>query len=415
MLSKSFLLIVIRGISLSTKFLFVFFLAKYSLDTSVIGEYGIIVSTLGIFVFLLGFEFHVRNGREIAKSNKAAATFVKRQLILYKWSYLFVLPIMILCFYLTGFIPYQYIPYLIMLIIIEHWALENHRILNALNRPVVASVIFGVKNIVWVCISFLDFFLIDNRIVLKRYILYWIIISAICAFIGFYRIRLIVGKSIIKHKISKFKIIKDLKFASMFMLSSMSFLIINFSDRYMLDFYTDKITVGVYTTYYQFTNVIEQIIASVLVVMFVPKLLELYNIKSDSFKKEYSKFNNLVLLSSLIFPLLIAGVAPFLFELMEKDNLLNDLTSLYLLLLAGAFYGLSITFHYKLYILEKDKINIWISVFCMCLNLLLNFLFIPKMGILGASLSTLITFILLFSLKMIMSRKNKFVYSENET
>ncbi|MDE3742221.1 polysaccharide biosynthesis C-terminal domain-containing protein [Maribacter polysaccharolyticus] len=411
MLGKSFLLISIRGISLITKFLFVFFLGKYAIDTSVIGEYGIIVSSLGIVVFLLGFEFHVRNGREIAKSNKDAATYIKRQLILYKYSYLFVLPLMTLCFYLTDFIPPKYIPYLILLIIIEHWALENHRILNALKKPVVASLIFGVKNIAWVFISFLDFFFVDNRIVLKRYILYWIVISTICSFVGFYRIKLIVGKSVIKYKIGKFKIVKDIKFASMFMLSSMSFLIINFSDRFMLDYYSDKIAVGVYTTYYQFTNVIEQIIATVLVVMFVPKLVELYNVKSDTFKKEYSKFNHLVLLSSLVFPLLIVGVAPFLFKLMEKDNLLDDIISLYLLLLGGSFYGLSISFHYKLYILEKDKINIWISVLCMCFNLVLNFIFIPKMGIMGASLSTLFTFVLLFSLKVILSIKYKFVYS----
>ena len=57
----------LRSATLGTRFLFIFFLAKY-LDPASVGYYGIFTATLGYAIYFVGLDFYTYVSREIVKA-----------------------------------------------------------------------------------------------------------------------------------------------------------------------------------------------------------------------------------------------------------------------------------------------------------------------------------------------------------
>ena len=72
--------------------------------------------------------------------------------------------------------------------------------------------------------------------------------------------------------------------SSVFFISSLSFLVIQFSDRFMIDLFYGKKMVGVYSAYSQFVNAIDVFVFTAIIMVMYPKLIKLF-----SNKKEYTK------------------------------------------------------------------------------------------------------------------------------
>jgi hypothetical protein len=67
---RSFINISLRGLRLLSKFIFIFLLGKYAEDEFFLGEYGIIVTSISLIIYLVGFDYYVFNTREILKSKE---------------------------------------------------------------------------------------------------------------------------------------------------------------------------------------------------------------------------------------------------------------------------------------------------------------------------------------------------------
>lgn len=197
-------------------------------------------------------------------------------------------------------------------------------------------------------------------------------------------------------------IIKGVRNSSIFFISSLSFLVIQFSDRFMIDLFYGKKMVGVYSAYSQFVNAIDVFIFSAIIMVMYPKLIKLF-----SNKKEYStlfkKFKKAILVASVLLIVLGYFVSPILFGFLEKPSFITNIKTFNMLLIGVFFLLMSYGYHYDLYIKKKDNLLLKISLFSMSLNIILNLYFIPNYGIFGASLATMISFFILFILKLIYS------------
>ena len=58
--------VALRGTTLASKFLLIFFLAKF-LEPKQLGLYGLLTVTIGYALYLLGFDFYTFTTREIIK------------------------------------------------------------------------------------------------------------------------------------------------------------------------------------------------------------------------------------------------------------------------------------------------------------------------------------------------------------
>ena len=83
---------------------------------------------------------------------------------------------------------------------------------------------------------------------------------------------------------------------------------------------------------------------------------------------------------------------------MDKPDLNDNIDILWLLLLSTNIFNLSLIPHYSLYVKNKDIELMAITVFSAIMNIILNYILIPKFGSIGASFSLLMSYSLILIL-----------------
>ena len=124
--------IALRGITLASKFLLIFFLAKF-LEPAELGLYGLLTVTIGYALYLLGFDFYTFTTREILKRERHEwGGLLKDQGALSLVLYVIVLPLLSLIF-LEGLLPWSVAGWFFILLVLEHLTQELGR-LNTMAR-----------------------------------------------------------------------------------------------------------------------------------------------------------------------------------------------------------------------------------------------------------------------------------------
>lgn len=404
-ISKSFINITLRGITLLSKFIFIFLLGKYAEDEYFLGEYGIITTSVSLIIYLVGFDYYVFNTREILKSKKKVIEKIRNQFFFHLIVYSFVLPVTLSIIFYFDFIDIKYFLIVLLLIISEHLGQELFRLYTTLEKSNFANLFFFMKSGLWVWVVLFDFFVLKNELDLLKYLLIW----AFCSWVSMvlstiYLKRIIFIKTFKFHKPNYDWILKGVKNSSIFFISSLSFLVIQFSDRYMIDLFYGKKMVGVYSAYSQFVNAIDVFIFSAIIMVIYPKMIQLFSEKS-AYKELFKKFKKSILIASIILIVLSYFIMPILFGFLDKPSFLTNIETFNVLLIGVFFLLMSYAYHYDLYIKKKDTLLLKISLFSMSLNIVLNLYLIPSNGLFGASLATMVSFFTLFLLKLIYSKR----------
>ena len=200
-------------------------------------------------------------------------------------------------------------------------------------------------------------------------------------------------------------IIKGVRNSSIFFISSLSFLVIQFSDRFMIDLFYGKKMVGVYSAYSQFVNAIDVFVFSAIIMVMYPKLIKLFSNQKE-YTTLFKSFKKSILVASVLLIVLGYFVSPILFIFLDKPSFITNIKTFNMLLIGVFFLLMSYAYHYDLYIKKKDTLLLKISLFSMSLNIILNLYLIPNNGIFGASLATMFSFFIMFLLKLIYSTRN---------
>ena len=330
--------IALRGITLISKFVFVFFLGKYSFDETNLGVYGILVTTIAFLIYLLGFDFYVFNTREIINEKTHIVPKVRDQLYLHILFHLILVPIAVILVFGFEFITLKYLLIFVLLTISEHLGQELFRLFTTLEKSLTANALFFLKSGIWIWYVMIDFFLLEHEINLYKYMVIWAISSWSSLFVGIWILKNHLNISKWRfHKPNIPWIKKGLKTSSIFFIGSMSFLVIQFSDRFMIDYFHGKKLVGVYTTYAQFINAIDVFTFAGIIMITYPKLIQHVSDESvyPGLKK---KFFGKLLITCII---LIVGsylIAPYIFEFLEKPSFI-DYVETYNILLVGVFFS----------------------------------------------------------------------------
>ncbi|MCF6349954.1 MAG: polysaccharide biosynthesis C-terminal domain-containing protein [Flavobacteriaceae bacterium] len=398
--------IFFRGITLISKFIFIIFLGKYSVDETNLGIYGLIATTIALLIYIIGFDYYIYNTREILNTVNEKIERIKNQLYFHLLAYLIIIPISFFLIFKLKFINVEYLWLLLVLVISEHLGQELYRLFTTLEKSIIANMMLFFRSGLWAWCVIFDFFILKNPINLKKYILLWTIFS----WLSFLVFILLLKKVI---KISKLTFSKPnwswikagVKTSSVFFIGSLSFLIIQFSDRFMIDYFFDKKLVGVYTTYAQFTNAIDIFTFSVITMVAYPKL-----IKSFKDTKKYNKiksqlFKHLILLSTILI-LLVCLIAPYIFNFLGKELILNEINTFYILLVSVFVLIISNVYHYDLYVKKQDNYIVKAAFIGMLLNVALNMFLIPKLNIFGAAISTLVSYTTILIYKLYFSKKS---------
>ena len=201
------------------------------------------------------------------------------------------------------------------------------------------------------------------------------------------------------YKVRKIKFpVFDINIAKSLMRDSWPLMISNFAviiymkiDQLMIGQMLGLEKVGIYSTAVKLAEMWYFIPMAIITSTF-PTLIE---IKIQSTDKYYEKLQNLYDLMSLLGYLAIVPVvlgADYLITVLYGEKYREAATILILYIWAGIFVNLGSARSSHLKIINDTRFHLVASVLGCVINILLNFILIPKFGMLGATYSTLISY-----------------------
>lgn len=140
--------VALRGITLASKFLLIFFLARF-LEPAELGLYGLIAATIGYALYLLGFDFYAFTTRELIKRERSQwGGLLKGQGALTAVLYCVFLPLFCLIF-VRQLLPWSLAGWFFALLMLEHLTQELSRLLIAISEQLMASLVLFLRSGVW--------------------------------------------------------------------------------------------------------------------------------------------------------------------------------------------------------------------------------------------------------------------------
>lgn len=207
-----------------------------------------------------------------------------------------------------------------------------------------------------------------------------------------------------------FKTIKNLtKFAHSFLYYGLFLISLDIIDRFFLNRYYGESVVGIYSACYRI-GMIMNLLISGFRTAWIPFFM---NMKDEENNKEiFSKVFSYFVYTGMVLFLVIALFADDIvkihiggFYLILAKDYWSGLVIIPYILLAYFLFGLYTNLNIASYFENKISYLIISSGCGFAANILLNILLIPSYGIIGASLSTMASYLLMFIVLYILSQK----------
>lgn len=182
--------------------------------------------------------------------------------------------------------------------------------------------------------------------------------------------------------------------------------IVSVSDRYLLQYFLNTEYVGIYSAGCALSQRTIAGISQILSFAAVPVIFQTYVQKGKN--QTMMLLNKMVRVYLIVLIPACTGIGLLAKEIISVV-LGHEFQDAYNILpwLAGGlfFHGLGLYFSVSFQLIEKTVISFWIYVFVAVINIVLNILFIPKSGILGAAYATLIAYLLFFFIAWYSGKK----------
>ncbi len=184
--------------------------------------------------------------------------------------------------------------------------------------------------------------------------------------------------------------------------NALSWWVINASDKIILTFILGPAVVGVYAVGYKLPSILSIIMGMIMSAWYIASVEDF---GSDGNRKLFSDTINLILSCNLVIASLIVFFIKNIAELLFQKGFYEAWTVVPILILGYLFFSLAV-FLESIYTSSYSTKKLFLStVSAATLNLLLNFLLIPFFSTIGAALATSLSFIILFVLRYLGSKK----------
>ena len=345
-------------------------------------------------LYLLGLDFYTYSNREIVGVDKDIQfLFIRDQFVFSFIIYLILAPLIVLIFYFN-IIDIKYILYFYFILIFEYMSQEFYRFFTILKKPLLANFLFFIRTGLWVYAIFVFYyFKILKNINLKVIWLSWLIGAFLSVIIAIFCLKKEYNFKLIASSINWNWIKNGVKISFPFFVGTICYKIIEFSDRYMIDYFLGKEKVGIYTFFKGIANVQNMIIFTIVIMIIYPLMVETYK-KNDfkKFDKLVKRFRNQVWFYSIITWLGIFIFIKPVLNFINKQSMFSYIDLLWLLMIGNIVLNLSYIPHYILYVKHKDIVIRNATIVGALLNIILNLILIKFFGIYGAAFATIVSF-----------------------
>ncbi|MFH1195167.1 MAG: oligosaccharide flippase family protein [bacterium] len=199
-------------------------------------------------------------------------------------------------------------------------------------------------------------------------------------------------------------IIHSMKFGYPLIFNSIPFMLLNLSDRYILAAFRGQEVVGLYDLGYRIAGIMNMLFIIPFNLAMMPIVYKIYNTKGD--KLFYSK-----LLTYSTFVFVWTGLALSLFakEILSVFSFNDAYNEAYIVVpvitLSYVFSGMRLVAVIGTFVKQQTKYIALSTLIAALLNIALNFITVPKYGMMSAAYNTLICFVLLHYTSIYFSNK----------
>jgi O-antigen/teichoic acid export membrane protein len=181
--------------------------------------------------------------------------------------------------------------------------------------------------------------------------------------------------------------------------------IIQVSDRYIISYFLGVAAAGIYSAAYTMANYTAFVLSPLSIVLY-PTIIKFYEEGEISETKKYLKY-------SLKYFMMIAIPSAFglsimaqpLLSILTKPEFVTGNTVVPFVALGAIAFGFYRICLYIIFLANKTYLTVRLLGTAAVLNIVLNIILIPPMGIVGAAVATLIAYVVLGMLTLIVSRR----------
>lgn len=386
--------ITLRGMTLVSKFVLLFFLAKF-LQASDVGLYGLLSATIGYALYVMGFEFYNFSTREmIGEDPSHWLGMIRDQLAFYGILYCIFLPCALFIFYME-WLPWSHVYWFLILALLEHIAQELNRILVAISQQLLASVVLFLRSGAW-CLAVV--------------VIMWVDVPArnLDVLLGGWVIGCLLGCMLAVRKISEFNknslrrkinwrwIFRGMKIAIPLLVASLAMRGVFTFDRYWIESIASLEVLGAYVLYVGMASAVLSFLDAGVIVFFYPKLVS-YAKKRDLplFRKEMKMLAFNVLGVTAFLVLACYAVSGVVLHWLNNAVYSENVHILYWLLFAVAVYSVSMIPHLGLYAFGFDKPLLFSQVAGLFVFLAGAYLLQGEEGVYAVPMSMCIAFVVI--------------------
>lgn len=351
---KRYVNVGLHGATLGTRFLFIFFLAKY-LDPALVGYYGLFTAAVGYSMYFVGLDFYTYVTREIINTPiEQRGRLVKSQLALSGGLYLLLWPFAVIFLYHSGW-PGHLVWWFFPILLLEHFNQEMSRLLVALSEQVTASLILFVRQGSWaIAIVALMTWNTPSRN-LDAVMALWAIAGVSAAAIGFWKIRQFQfggwGATVNWEWVAK-----GVRVSIALLLATLALRGMQTIDRYWLEALGGVKMVGAYVILLGVASTLMAFLDAGIFAFAYPTLIKLSHQKNNAvFKVKIRQMLLQTLILSAAFALVSWLTLPYLLSWIGNPIYQNAQHWYPWLLMAMVLNALGMVPHYALYATGKDK------------------------------------------------------------
>ena len=344
----------LRGVTLASKFMLVFFLAKF-LQPAEVGLYGLLVATIGYSLCLLGLDFYTYTTREILKRERSEwGGLLQNQAALTLVLYFLFIPSLFFLF-ITESLPWALVFWFFGLLVLEHINQELMRILIAISEQLTASFVLLLRSGAWAIIITVLMLALPELRTLKAVLFAWAVGSAAAAGLAFWKMKRLTISGW-RSRIDWIWISQGIKISLPLLIATLALQGLYTFDKYWLQALGGLEVVGAYVLFMGISNSMMSFLDAGVFAFSYPKLITAFQQgRASDFRHELKRLLVQTTLFSCIFVITaLLLIDPLLYWL--DMPLYIEKKGMFPWILLGSFmFALGMVPHYALYAQNQDR------------------------------------------------------------
>lgn len=396
--------VVLRGLLLAGKFLFMIALAKWT-TPSTVGIYALILAVVTALIYLIGAELHSYTTREVVacETREEQARHLQGHFCVLLVFYLLSLPIAWATLDWIDISGRFEFGLFALVLLGEALCQELGRYLIVLSRPVASNFLQLLRGAAWMPAAILIFGRASEADAINIVLTNWALGCAAAAAFGLWHVRHLLWRL---QPVTMEWFLQAIGSARHYFVVALLAQTQSYADRFIVQYHWGEAQVGLLAFYQSFANTLLGFVQTGVIAILLPRLLQAVEQRNESSATSIQRrMTQAAIGVALAGSLALAIGVPFVLKGLGKPEYQALLPLFYWLLVGNIFMVAALVPHFRLYAQRQDALLMHIAVIIVPLGVLANLVAVPWFGLDGAVAVFVISAAVQLTVKLYFARR----------